>query len=131
MKALSIRQPWAWLIVNGFKNIENRTWPTHYRGEILVHAGQAMTRSDYDACAIFCAGLSFKIPNFPRFQALKGEMGGIVGKCEVIDCVTSSDSEWFVGEFGFLVRNAVTLPFERCKGALGFFPVHERLKETA
>lgn len=30
---LSIRQPWAWLIVNGYKDIENRTWPTHFRGK--------------------------------------------------------------------------------------------------
>ena len=39
MKALSIKQPWAWLIVNGFKDIENRTWRTKIRGEFLIHAG--------------------------------------------------------------------------------------------
>jgi hypothetical protein len=38
MKILSVRQPWASLIVNGFKDVENRTWPTRYRGRILVHA---------------------------------------------------------------------------------------------
>ncbi|MEI3544750.1 MAG: ASCH domain-containing protein [Alphaproteobacteria bacterium] len=37
---LSIRQPWAWLIVNGYKDIENRTWPTHFRGKVLIHAGK-------------------------------------------------------------------------------------------
>ena len=36
--ALSIRQPWAWLIVNGYKDIENRDWPTKFRGRMLVHA---------------------------------------------------------------------------------------------
>jgi hypothetical protein len=30
--ALSVRQPWAWLIVNGYKDVENRSWTTHYRG---------------------------------------------------------------------------------------------------
>ena len=35
---LSIRQPWAWLIAHGWKNIENRTWPTGYRGRFLIHA---------------------------------------------------------------------------------------------
>src|SRR5690349_14501124 len=40
MKALSIRQPWAWLIVNGHKPVENRSWPTKYTGKLLIHAGQ-------------------------------------------------------------------------------------------
>ena len=46
--ALSIRQPWAWLIVNGHKDIENRDWPTNFRGRLLVHAGQTMARRYYD-----------------------------------------------------------------------------------
>ncbi|WP_245839042.1 ASCH domain-containing protein [Yersinia kristensenii] len=41
MKALSIRQPWAWLIVNGYKDIENRTWNTKCRGPVLIHASTA------------------------------------------------------------------------------------------
>src|SRR5437016_10859136 len=40
MKALSVRQPWAWLIVNGHKDIENRSWQTKFRGKLLIHAGQ-------------------------------------------------------------------------------------------
>lgn len=42
MKCLSIRQPWAGLIVLGLKDIENRTWGTSYRGEIAIHAGKRM-----------------------------------------------------------------------------------------
>ena len=40
MKMLSIRQPWASLIASGAKGIENRSWPTRYRGPILIHASQ-------------------------------------------------------------------------------------------
>jgi hypothetical protein len=40
MKIISIRQPWASLIVSGIKDIENRTWPTRYRGPVLIHASQ-------------------------------------------------------------------------------------------
>ena len=43
LKALSIRQPWAWLIVNGFKDVENRNWRTHWRGRLLIHASKGMT----------------------------------------------------------------------------------------
>jgi|ERR1700687_42153 len=38
MKMISIRQPWASLIVSGAKDVENRTWPTRYRGTVLIHA---------------------------------------------------------------------------------------------
>jgi ASCH domain len=44
MKILSIRQPWAYLIANGQKNIENRTWLTNYRGPFLIHASLALDR---------------------------------------------------------------------------------------
>jgi len=38
LTCLSVRQPWAWLIVNGHKDVENRTWSTQHRGDILIHA---------------------------------------------------------------------------------------------
>jgi len=38
MKALSVRQCWAWAIVQGYKLVENRTWATEYRGLIAIHA---------------------------------------------------------------------------------------------
>jgi hypothetical protein len=44
MKALSIKQPWAWLIVSGHKDIENRNCPTRFRGRLLVHAGKKVDR---------------------------------------------------------------------------------------
>lgn len=40
MKALSILQPWPWLILHAWKDIENRTWPTRFRGRFLIHAGK-------------------------------------------------------------------------------------------
>ena len=42
MKALSIRQPWSWLIAAGYKDIENRTWHTNYRGKFYVHAAKKL-----------------------------------------------------------------------------------------
>lgn len=44
MKALSIRQPWASLILAGHKAVENRTWTTTYRGPVIVHAGVTVVR---------------------------------------------------------------------------------------
>jgi hypothetical protein len=40
MKALSIQQPWAWAIIAGHKDVENRSWYTHHRGSLLIHRRQ-------------------------------------------------------------------------------------------
>jgi len=119
IKALSIRQPWAWLIVNGFKDIENREWPTRYRGRFQVHAGKTMTRGDYDACRLFCSSIGFDISRIPSPHDLR--LGGIVGEAEIVDCVDVSDSPWFVGSNGFVLRSPKVTPFVSCRGALGFF----------
>ena len=51
MKALTIKQPWAYLIIHGGKDIENRTWRTKYRGRILIHAAKADDKKSKDADA--------------------------------------------------------------------------------
>lgn len=116
LPTLTIRQPWAWLIVNGHKDIENRSWPTRYRGRIYVHAGKGMTRDEYLMSDITAAEVGITIPPFEQL-----ERGGIVGEVEIVDCVTESASPWFFGQCGFVLRNAKKLPFQPCKGALGFW----------
>lgn len=128
MIALSIRQPWAWLIVNGYKDIENRYWPTKYRGPCLIHAGKTMTVAEYDAAMAFIewnvsADLVHQVPDkadLPR--------GGLVGIADVVDCVKWSDSPWFTGSgdellggFGFVLEDAKPVTFLPWKGRLGFF----------
>jgi hypothetical protein len=111
-KALSIQQPWAWLIVNGHKDIENRNWPTKGRGRFLVHAGKKLDKESLEF-------LKQDYPNLPWPRNF--ELGGIVGEARIIDCVTASTSEWFFGKFGFVIKDAKPLPFKPCKGQLGFF----------
>ena len=121
--ALSIRQPWAWLILNAGKDIENRNWRTGFRGRVLIHAAKAMTRADYAACCLFCNGLDDIEPimNFPGFKSTELHRGGIVGEVEIVDCVSKSDSPWFCGDYGFVLKHPAARAFEPCKGALGFF----------
>src|SRR5215472_1457845 len=52
MKALSVRQPWAWLIVNGYKPVENRNWLTKFRGRLLIHAGQRFDPKGVEAARL-------------------------------------------------------------------------------
>jgi ASCH domain len=120
VKALSIRQPWAWLIVNGHKDIENRTWSTHFRGRVLVHAGATMTRGDYEACVLFIAQMNTTW-RLPAPDVLRQQCSGIVGEVDIVGCVQESFSPWFTGDFGFVLCHPKPLPFRPCKGALKFF----------
>lgn len=118
MKALSIRQPWAWLILHAGKDVENRSWPTRFRGRFLIHAAKGMTRDEYESAPAW-------IVDLPDFDQLR--RGGIVGSAELVDCVTESDSEWFFGRYGFVLRNVKPLLFVPYRGELGFFDVPDSL----
>ena len=39
MKTLTVRQPWAWAIAKGYKDVENRSRATSHRGPLAIHAG--------------------------------------------------------------------------------------------
>ena len=114
MKALSIQQPWAWLIVNNYKDIENRDWWTRERGRVYVHAGKKI---DTDAIEY----LRERHPEIPLPERF--ETGGIVGSVVISGCTVESESKWFFGKFGFMLEEAETLPFRPYRGALGFFEV--------
>jgi hypothetical protein len=123
MKAISVRQPWAWLIVNGQKTIENRTWRTNIRGPVLIHASQTL---DHEAWQDFVKRQARRNEPVPDEAS---HTGGIVGIVEIVDCVDDpsrldeADAEWFEGPYGFLLRNARPLPFQPIKGKLNFFDV--------
>jgi hypothetical protein len=114
MKCISIRQPFASLIVAGIKDIENRSWITPYRGKVLVHAAQKVDKKGMEL-AKQMLGAGF-------VKAIYDYTGGIIGEVEIIDCVKHSDSDWFEkGFYGFVLRNAKVLPFYPCRGRLGIF----------
>ncbi|EGZ6857670.1 ASCH domain-containing protein [Cronobacter sakazakii] len=120
MKALSIRQPWAWLIANGYKDIENRSWRTNYRGPVLIHASAAMpTWSDWVAALEIHQ--KFSPPDSPYPDRERFNRGGIVGVATITDCVDKSPSPWFFGPKGFTLTDAKPLPFYPMKGKLSFF----------
>ena len=136
MKTLSIRQPWAWLIVNGYKDIENRTWKTKQRGTVLIHAGKKkMSKKEWEEFQYYIA----HPPYFKQYNSLPLvklpeqkdiEFGGIVGQANIIDCVNKSDSPWFEGPFGFVLENQKPLPYFHVKGQLNFFNVDYPFKES-
>ena len=116
MKALSIRQPWADAIIWHGKDVENRSWPTRYRGPVLIHAAKAWGKAERADLAFVEDMTATKLEDTDRPL-----LGGIIGRAEIVDCVEAMDSRWFFGPYGFVLRNAEALPFQPCRGALGFF----------
>lgn len=98
MKALSIRQPWAHLIVSGVKTVENRFWTTEYRGVLLIHAAIGIAREANSDLR----RLRVEVPDsLPR--------GALIGFAELVDVVTESQDRFFTGPFGLVLRNAQPL----------------------
>jgi hypothetical protein len=121
MKALSIRQPWAYFILHVGKDIENRNWHTNFRGRCLIHAAKGMTDHDFSDAWEFAEGILHR--RLPMLHDGDMPRGGIVGSVEIVDCVTEHASPWFAGVYGFVLRNPIALPFRPCRGALNFFDV--------
>jgi hypothetical protein len=119
VKALSIRQPWAWAIVHSTKRIENRDWNTSYRGPLLIHAAKGCTRAEYGFVATIMVSYCGVTP--PPLDDL--QRGGIIGKAWLTDVVTKSADVWFEGKFGFVLEDVEPLPFRPLRGMLGLFEV--------
>jgi hypothetical protein len=126
--ALSIKQPWAALVVLGLKTVEVRNWPTARRGRILIHAARVP-----DDRPEGWARVSSDMESLARRQ------GGILGAAELTDCISYrsmeafakghelhlNEAEWFVPPvlYGFHFRDAEVLPFRSYSGWMRFFPV--------
>lgn len=117
-RAISVRQPWAWLIANGYKPVENRDWRTRYRGPILIHAAKTVDPAGYEFVARQLPELFDLIP--PPHAI---EKGGVVGMANLTDCVDRHLSIWFFGKYGFVMDDAQTLPFFPAQGQVGLFNI--------
>jgi hypothetical protein len=113
---LSVRQPWAWLLVTGLKDIENRDYLLHHRGRLGIHASRSVDdfRSD-----CFWIKEEFKVVVPARDQLT---FGAVIGSVEVVDCVDDHASRWFEGPHGLVCVDARVYEFPvEATGRLGLF----------
>ncbi len=127
--ALSIRQPWAALLLAGVKTLEVRTWSTLRRGPVLIHAGRVPDlRSE-----------AWDWVTTPELRLAAEARGGIVGWGNLIDCITYRDAarfaadvprhlnapEWFRPPklYAFAFAQMQPLPFRPYLGSTSFFRV--------
>jgi hypothetical protein len=107
MKALTIRQPWASLIMDGSKDVENRSRPTKYRGILVIHAGLADDPTEpADA-------------DLPR--------GAIIGTVRLVDCVRDSESPWArADQWHWILADPRPCRPRPAKGQLGLWSLSPR-----
>lgn len=80
MKVLTIKQPWASLIIEGYKEYEFRSWKTNYRGELLIHAGKSIDKEAYKRLGKYLTDMP---------------LGKIIGKVELLDCIKTTKKDFF------------------------------------
>ena len=98
MKAISIKQPWAYLIATGIKDIENRTWkcPQKYIGErVLIHASASAPKSIRKLLNADQINTVFKsdLYNDTNFAKIYNT-GAVIGSVKIADCVINHPSIW-------------------------------------
>ena len=121
MKAISIKQPWAWLIANGYKTVENRKWYTGHRGDILIHASKSKKDLERD---LEYVRQVFKI-GIDQDQLVFGQ---VLAVADLIACTKEPkdriDQYWHdKGHFAWILRRIRQIdPFEG-RGWLNLFDV--------
>ncbi len=134
--ALSIKQPWATLVVHGLKSIEIRSWPTARRGRILIHA--ARVPDSYEKA---WSALPAALRDAARL------VGGLIGSCEVTGCIAYRDRETFAADqpkhfndpdwfappvlYGFTLANPQPMPFREYPGWVRFFAIKDETPQRA
>lgn len=148
MKAISLLQPWATLVVIGAKHIETRSWNTNYRGDLLIHASKKFTKEQKAICQ--------QDPFASALEILEElSLGSIIGSVKLIEITTTdfykqcskgiplksglkySQKAWenelafgdySPGRFGWLLSNPISFSNHvDCKGSLGLWDMDQRI----
>lgn len=138
MLAISVRQPWAWLITQGeaiapamtLANVKEQ-WDG-YEGWVLIHASTTRDKLGWSRAVEICTRLDIELP-YPSEVA----KGGIVGAARLVGCAgkrdAASGSHFFLGPWALLLEDAVPVAFLPCKGKPWPFdvPLEQKLTRVA
>ena len=83
MKAISLWQPWASLVVEGFKQYETRSWATNYRGLLAVHATKTYPSEAREIMVDLID--DYEIVS-QRFQGATLPTGAVLGIVRLVSC---------------------------------------------
>lgn len=122
-RILTVRQPWAWLIMHGGKDVENRSWAPKYTGTLVIHAGKTLDESEAKAVEIAHYGMGIILPNpMPR--------GVILGTVELVGVVTDSTSIWASpGQYHWILKDPRPCPQISWRGQRGLKALPDNWQE--
>lgn len=91
-KAITLWQPWATLVLLGLKRYETRSWPTSYRGPLVIHAAARPVQQEE------CNPEIIEALQKAGFDSLASLPLG-VGLCVVTlaDCIPTEEALQFIG----------------------------------
>jgi hypothetical protein len=133
VKALTVKNPWAWAIIHGGKDVENRSRPTKYQGQLFIHAGKGWSHEGQEFLQQKRTPFGFQA--FPLDEWQKPNLiGKVIGSVDVVDCHHASEcqarddvdnlcSEWAIADsYHWVLANPepLALPFPM-KGKLGIW----------
>lgn len=122
MKVLTIKQPWAWLIAEGIKKVENRTWKTNYRGILAIHAGKSNSDLSSDLIQRIDSILIGTGIALPSTNVLKSEQGCIIAIANLIAITTNQNDKWAIpGQFHWKLESAKRISPMPAQGKLGLW----------
>jgi len=123
MKTLTIKQPWAWLIAEGIKDIENRTWKHNYRGPIAIHAGKSNSDLKWSIIKEVDALLMGSGVALPSIASLKEEQGEIIAIANLTAIFSKvEDNPWAIpGQYHWQLKDAKRIAPIKAKGTLGLW----------
>ena len=124
MKAISLRQPWAWLMAMGYKMSEFRNRRDSFRGECFIHASKTIDKQAFEWIAAhipFCYIKEFMPDGLPALGMFN--VGKVIGKFTIVDCLTVEEalaeyprdiwlqgSNTELGKYAFITKSPVMLP---------------------
>ena len=119
--AISVRQPWAWALIHGGKDVENRTKAPQGTGNLIgrrfcIHASKGMTQAEYEHAADFMATVGIECPRPDRLIR-----GGVIGSVRLDHVTSEYPSRWFFGPRGLIVREPQSCDPVAASGQLGWF----------
>lgn len=109
-RVLSVKNPWAYLICSGIKDIENRYWKTNFRGTVFINVPSKPAAEPYQ----LFTDEQVDIVDDKMFEILKSynEVSRVIGSVEIVDCVENHSSIWAEVNDGrpiynFVLRNPI------------------------
>ena len=141
MRAVSLTQPWATLVAIGAKKLETRSWSTHYRGPLLIHAAKGFPGRARAACYTDPFAAVLERAGYTHASSLP--TGALIGIVTLVGCVSTTKAlegidatehafgDYGPGRFAWQLTEAVQLvqPIP-CKGALGLWKVPDEIVES-